>query len=91
MCHYIASTKIPKFWKRKKDEESPDADGGIEAVSIIQNKKEKANKDLIRRPTIADLSSYHKRTKGNRGEHLNLEKEFLENVKNTSKLQKTII
>ena len=86
MCHYIASTNIPKFWKRKKDEDSPDADGGIEAVSIIQNKKEKANKDFIRRPTIADLSSYHKRNKG--GEHLNLEKQFLENVKTTSKLEK---
>ena len=84
MCHYISSTKIPKFWRRQNEEESPDADGGIEAVSVIQNKKDKATKDLIRRPTVADLSSFHKKTKGNRGEHINLEKEFLENVKNTS-------
>ena len=31
----------------------------------------------MRRPTIANLSAYHRRTKG-KGEHIDLEKQFLE-------------
>ena len=81
MCHYIASTKIPKFWKRKKENENMTADEGMEFASKIQSKSEKAKKEFIRRPTIAHLSAYH--NKKGKGEHLNLEKIWLDEFKST--------
>ena len=79
VCHYIASTKIPKFWKRAKEEDVADVHEGLDFVEKVQNKKDRT-KELIRRPTIAHLSAYNKKTKGT-GEHLNLEKQFLEKFK----------
>ena len=83
VCHYIASTKIPKFWRRGKNEDVADANEGIDFIDKIQRKADK-KKELIRRPTIAHLSAHQKKTKGS-GEHLNLEKQFLEKLKQTSR------
>ena len=84
MCHYISSTEIPKFWKKKKDDANLNADEGLDLIHNIQ-KNESKQKDLIRRPTIANLSAYHKRTKGKGGEHIDLEKQFLEKFENIGK------
>ena len=57
------------------------ADEGMEFASKIQSKSEKAKKEFIRRPTIAHLSAYH--NKKGKGEHLNLEKIWLDEFKST--------
>ena len=85
VCHYISSTEIPKFWKKKKDDANLNADEGLDLIHNIQ-KNESKQKDLIRRPTIANLSAYHKRTKGKGGEHIDLEKQFLEKFENIGML-----
>ena len=78
VCHYIASTEIPKFWERKKDDDKLDAHDGLDLVGNIQKSESGDKKNLLnRRPTIANLSAYHKKTKG-QGRTLDLEKEFRE-------------
>ena len=77
VCHYIASTEIPKFWKKKKDDDKLNAHDGLDLVGNIQKSEGGVKKDLMRRPTIANLSAYHKKTKG-KGETIDLEKQFLE-------------
>ena len=57
------------------------ADEGMEFASKIQSKSEKAKKEFIRRPAIAHLSAYH--NKKGKGEHLNLEKIWLDEFKST--------
>ena len=84
VCHYIASTEIPKFWKRKKDDDKLDAHDGLDLVGNIQKSEGGVKKDLMRRPTIANLSAYHKKTKG-KGETIDLEKQFLEKFEKIGK------
>ena len=84
MCHYIASTEIPKFWKRKKDDDKLDAHDGLDLVGNIQKSEGGVKKDLMRRPTIANLSAYHMKTKG-KGETIDLEKQFLEKFEKIGK------
>ena len=48
---------------------------------IIDSKHEQKTDHLMRRPTIANLKAYHNKTKG-QGEHINLEKQFLEKFSN---------
>ena len=84
MCHYIASTKIPKFWEKKSERENMNVTEGLEFVHSIQNKKEKQSAaNLNRRPTIAHLSAYNK--KGGKGKTLNLEKQWLDRLQDTGK------
>ena len=84
VCHYIASTEIPKFWKKKKDDDKLDAHDGLDLVGNIQKSEGGAKKSLMRRPTIANLSAYHKKTKG-KGETIDLEKQFLEKFEKIGK------
>ena len=48
---------------------------------IIDSKQGHKTDHLMRRPTIANLKAYHNKTKG-QGEHINLEKQFLEKFSN---------
>ena len=84
VCHYIASTEIPKFWKKKKDDDKLNAHDGLDLVGNIQKSEGGVKKDLMRRPTIANLSAYHKKTKG-KGETIDLEKQFLEKFEKIGK------
>ena len=82
VCHYIASTKI-KLFSRKSSDEEQDVNKDMSNVTnyIIDSKHEQKTDHLMRRPTIANLKAYHNKTKG-QGEHINLEKQFLEKFSN---------
>ena len=83
MSHYIASTKLSFFGS--KDEAAETSSVNKNMVNItrqLQNPDtEKENEDdekglTNRRQTIAQLTSYHKKVKGQSGEEINLEKQF---------------
>merc|ERR1739848_689254 len=83
LCHYIASTKV-RFFSRKGSDEEQNVNQDMSNVAnyIIDSKQgPKADINLMRRPTIANLKNYHMKTKG-QGELINLEKQFLEKFSN---------
>ena len=86
VCHYIASTKLRLFSKKGSDDEQ-DVNQDMSNVTnyIIDSKQGQKTDQLMRRPTIANLKDYHNKTKG-QGEHINLEKQFLEKFSNMGQL-----
>ena len=86
VCHYIASTKL-KLFSRKGSDKEQDVNTDMSNVTnyIIDSKQGQKTDQLMRRPTIANLKEYHNKTKG-QGEHINLEKQFLEKFSNMGQL-----
>ena len=56
-------------------------------TNYIIDSKQGQKADLMRRPTIANLKEYHNKTKG-QGEHINLEKQFLEKFSNMGQFKR---
>merc|ERR1719186_920940 len=83
LCHYIASTKLNFFGSKEEASETSSVNKNIMHITRqLQNpEEEKKDKDMhkglaSRRQTIAQLTTYHNKVKGQSGEEINLEKQF---------------
>merc|ERR1711892_254401 len=89
LCHYIASTKLNFFGTKEEAAETSSVNANILNITKqLQNpeaekKDEEGDKGLSnRRQTIAQLTTYHNKVKGQSGEEINLERQFKKRFEN---------
>ena len=92
MCHYIASTKLNFFGTKEEAAETSSVNANILNITKqLQNpeadkKDEEEDKGLSnRRQTIAQLTTYHNKVKGQSGEEINLGRQFKKRFENMGK------
>jgi len=89
LCHYIASTKLNFFGSKEEASETSSVNKNIMNVARqlqtpdIDKKDEEDQKSVAnRRPTVAQLTTYHNDRKGKNGQEINLEKMFRKRFEN---------